>query len=69
MGGQRPHVEIAAVIPDGQGKIVIGKRKGKTGTGMMTLNINPHALLQPVDDGALDDVNGGSDDMRPIRTL
>lgn len=35
MGGQRPHVEIAAVIPDGQGKIVIGKRKGKTGTGMV----------------------------------
>ncbi|KKY32751.1 putative nudix domain containing protein [Diaporthe ampelina] len=37
MGGKRPHVEIAAVIPDGQGKIVIGKRKGKTGTGLYEL--------------------------------
>lgn len=29
----RPHVEIAAVIPDAEGRIVIGKRKGKTGNG------------------------------------
>lgn len=27
----KPHVEIAAIIPDGQGRIVIGKRKGKDG--------------------------------------
>lgn len=40
MGGQRPHVEIAAVIPDGQGKIVIGKRKGKTGTGKFSIHSN-----------------------------
>lgn len=24
----KPHVEIAAVIPDDQGRIVIGKKKG-----------------------------------------
>lgn len=29
----KPHVEIAAVIPDSEGRIVIGKRKGKTGNG------------------------------------
>lgn len=33
----KPHVEIAAVIPDEQGRIVIGKRKGKEGTGMMEI--------------------------------
>lgn len=46
MGGQRPHVEIAAIIPDGQGKIVIGKRKGKTGAGMTTMNNNSLAIMQ-----------------------
>lgn len=29
----KPHVEIAAIIPDEQGRIVIGKRKGKGGEG------------------------------------
>lgn len=29
----KPHVEIAAVIPDDQGRLVIGKRKGKEGAG------------------------------------
>lgn len=28
----KPHVEIAAIIPDDQGRIVIGKRKGKDGS-------------------------------------
>lgn len=46
MGGQRPHVEIAAVIPDGQGKIIIGKRKGKTGTGMLVLQIDSRTLTK-----------------------
>lgn len=46
MGGQRPHVEIAAIIPDGQGKIVIGKRKGKTGAGMTPMDINSLVLMQ-----------------------
>lgn len=31
----KPHVEIAAVIPDSQGRIVIGKRKGKEGAGKL----------------------------------
>lgn len=52
MGGQRPHVEIAAVIPDGQGKIVIGKRKGKTGTGTITLE---STLIPSYNQGAVDD--------------
>lgn len=46
MGGQRAHVEIAAVIPDGQGKIVIGKRKGKTGTGMIKVYDSALVLVQ-----------------------
>lgn len=46
MGGKRAHVEIAAVIPDGQGKIIIGKRKGKTGTGMVITLTNALARLQ-----------------------
>lgn len=29
----KPHVEVAAIIPDDQGRIVIGKRKGKEGAG------------------------------------
>jgi hypothetical protein len=50
MGGQRPHVEIAAVIPDGQGKIVIGKRKGKTGSGMFKVHpssCNEACVVEP----------------------
>lgn len=30
----RPHVEVAAVIQDSQGRVVIGKRKGKHGAGL-----------------------------------
>lgn len=48
MGGQRPHVEIAAVIPDGQGKIVIGKRKGKTGTGKFSIQSNTFTPVQDI---------------------
>lgn len=33
----KPHVEIAAVIPDDQGRLVIGKRKGKEGAGKHSL--------------------------------
>ncbi|CAN8105413.1 unnamed protein product [Discula destructiva] len=33
----KPHVEIAAIIPDDQGRIVIGKRKGKDGAGLYEL--------------------------------
>lgn len=42
--GPKPHVEIAAVIPDAEGRIVIGKRKGKTGNGKnFTKHTNIHA--------------------------
>jgi hypothetical protein len=68
MGGQRPHVEIAAVIPDGQGKIVIGKRKGKTGTGMNTTNTDS---LAPYDKTYVvePDVKGSSDAHTNNRTV
>ena len=60
MGGKRPHVEIAAVIPDGQGKIVIGKRKGKTGTGTVTIYTQALTIIQFVEVG-LNTENGYSD--------
>ncbi|KAJ4387425.1 hypothetical protein N0V93_008017 [Gnomoniopsis smithogilvyi] len=33
----KPHVEIAAIIPDDQGRIVIGKKKGKGGAVLYEL--------------------------------
>lgn len=43
----KPHVEIAAVIPDSEGRIVIGKRKGKSTGNGKTLNTCPETLLHP----------------------
>ena len=47
MPHEHPHVEIAAIVRDGQGRLAIGKRKGKHGAGMLAVPPAPPLFLSP----------------------